>query len=190
LSASADFDAKELEDITMDLPHLQLDDTPSVAVRPIEPTDRAALASAFARLGRQSRVQRFLGPKRELSAHELTYLTDIDHVTHEALAAFDTERQIIAVARYAAVPATCEAAEVAVAVVDSWQGRGIGSALAARIVGRAQDNGFARLTAGAFWGNVRARSLLARLGFRPVGGGGDGVVNYQLELPAIRPRAA
>jgi GNAT superfamily N-acetyltransferase len=74
-------------------------------------------------------------------------------------------------------------------VVDSWQRRGIGSALAARIVARAQDNGFARLTASTLWEKVPAPSLLARLGFRPVGSG-EGVVDFRLDLPAIRPDAA
>jgi RimJ/RimL family protein N-acetyltransferase len=168
----------------------RLDKTTILAVRPIEATDRAALAAAFARLSPESRTRRFLGPKPKLSARELTDLTDVDHVTHDALVALDGEGQIIAVARYGAEAATsCEAAEVAVAVVDSWQGRGIGSALAARIVAHAQDNGFTRLTASTFWENQPARALLARLGFRPVGGDG-GVVDYRLELPATRPRAA
>jgi RimJ/RimL family protein N-acetyltransferase len=159
-------------------------------VRSIEAGDRAALAAAFARLSPESRMQRFLTPKPYLSVRELTYLTDIDHVTDEALAALDAEGQIIAVARYARGPgAGCEAAEVAVAVVDAWQRRGIGSALTRRIVSRARDNGFASLTASTFWENAPARALLARLGFRPVGSS-DGIVEYRLALPAIRPCAA
>ena len=37
----------------------------------------------------RTRRQRFLGPKPRLSARELDYLTDVDHVTHEALVAID-----------------------------------------------------------------------------------------------------
>ena len=98
---------------------------PPLAVRPIEAGDRCALAAAFARLSPQSRLSRFLAPKPKLSARELSYLTDIDHVTHEALAAVDGQGHIVAVARYASWPSSSrEAAEMAVAVVDSFQRRG------------------------------------------------------------------
>ena len=153
-------------------------------VRPIEAGDRLALAEAFARLSPESRMRRFLAPKPKLSGRELTYLTAIDHVTHEALAAVDARGQIVAVARYAAWPSTSiETAEIAIAVVDSFQRRGIGSALAAQVVERAAANGFARLTGSTFWDNVPAYALVARLGFRSVGSN-HGIVSYRLELPA------
>ena len=158
---------------------------PPLAVRPIEAGDRCALAAAFARLSPQSRLSRFLAPKPKLSARELSYLTDIDHVTHEALAAVDGQGHIVAVARYASWPSSSrEAAEMAVAVVDSFQRRGIDSALAARVIERAEANGFARLTGSTFRDNVAARAMVGRLGFRSVGSG-DGVVSYQLQLPAV-----
>ena len=137
-------------------------------------------------------MRRFLSPKPQLSGRELTYLTDVDHVTHEALAAFDSRGQIVAVARYAAWrPDSLDAAEIAVTVLDSLQRRGIGSALAGLIVERAEANGFARLTASTFWENVAARSLGARLGFRFTGSA-NGIVDYQLQLApreGFRPEA-
>ena len=153
----------------------------TLSVRPIGPGDREALAEAFGRLSPESRLKRFLGPKPKLSRRELDYLTDIDHVTHEALAAFDPAGQLIAIARYAtAQPEDCSA-EIAVTVADAWQGRGIGPALAARVVTRARDNDFQSLTASTFGENAPALSLLARLGFRPCGASG-GVLDFQLAL--------
>jgi hypothetical protein len=76
--------------------------------------DRELLASAFGRMSKQSRWQRFLGPKPRLSSAELTYLTDIDHRRHEALAAIDpSDGAIVGVGRYATasragLPATSE----------------------------------------------------------------------------------
>jgi RimJ/RimL family protein N-acetyltransferase len=153
-------------------------------MRPIEPADRDALAAAFTRLSPESRMRRFHASKPKLSERELTYLTQVDHVTHEALAAFDAQGQIVGVARYAASPSEGhEAAEVAVAVIDPFQHRGIGSALAARVVERARANGFARLSASTFLDNGPARALVARLGFRRVGVE-YGVGSYELELVA------
>ncbi|HEY2603263.1 MAG TPA: GNAT family N-acetyltransferase [Thermoleophilaceae bacterium] len=166
---------------------LQLDTHTTLHVRPIEPTDRGALATAFARLGSSSRMRRFLGPKHELSERELSYLTELDHETHEALVALDGE-DIVAVARYAAWPSDSrESAELAMVVLDSWQRRGIGLALTAQVIARAAGNGFCRLTATTFGDNLPSRALLGRLGFEPASSG-DGLVSYELGLPAAHRR--
>ena len=159
----------------------------TVRVRPIEPTDRDALAAAFETLSADSRMHRFLGPKRALSDRELTYLTEVDHVTHEALVATDDQGHIIAVARYAAwPPSSRESAELAFVVVDEWQGRGIASAIAPRVIARARGNGFSRLTATTFGDNMASRAVLGRLGFEPVGSA-DGLLSYELELRVSAP---
>jgi RimJ/RimL family protein N-acetyltransferase len=162
---------------------LQLDTHASLLVRPIEPTDRDALAAAFSRLSHDTRMRRFLGPKRELSERELTYLTEIDHETHEALVAVDPGGNIVAVARYAAWPhGSDDSAELAFVVVDAWQRRGIASVLTAQLVARARENGISKLTATTFGDNIAARVLLGRLGFRPVGTA-DGLLSYELDFP-------
>jgi RimJ/RimL family protein N-acetyltransferase len=149
-----------------------------LVVRPIDPADRDALAAAFARLSPESRRRRFLGPKPKLTARELTYLTDVDHISHEALVAIDdADGSIVAVARYAGGPR----ADMAVTVADERQGRGIGGALAARIVRAARANGIGSLTATALWENGPALALMRRLGFRAVGSG-DGWLEFRLEL--------
>ena len=75
---------------------MTLADGARLRVRPIVPADREPLADAFDRLSDRSRHQRFLAPKPRLSARELDYLTDVDHVTHEALVAIDeTTGQIV-----------------------------------------------------------------------------------------------
>jgi RimJ/RimL family protein N-acetyltransferase len=142
----------------------------ALAVRPLSPADRDGLAAAFARLSDRSRYSRFLGPKPRLSAAELTYLTDIDHRTHEALAAVHPDDgRIVAVARYAAAPGVADTADVAFFVDDAWQGRGIAGMLGARLVRHADAGGIERLTASTFAENRPARAVLRRLGFRTVG---------------------
>jgi GNAT superfamily N-acetyltransferase len=168
---------------------MTLADGARLRVRPIVPTDREPLADAFGRLSDRSRRQRFLGPKPRLSARELDYLTDVDHVTHEALVAIDeTTGQIVGVGRYATGSGGGAAADLALAVTDAWQRRGIGHGLAVRLVERARANGITRLTGTALADNLGGRSLLARLGFqvRSISGG---VLEAELDVPpAPRPR--
>jgi GNAT superfamily N-acetyltransferase len=164
-----------------------LADGARLRVRPIVPADREPLADAFDRLSDRSRHQRFLVPKARLSARELDYLTDVDHVTHEALVAIDeTTGHIVGIGRYATGAGGGVVADMALAVVDAWQRRGIGHALAVRLVERARANGITRLTGTALADNLRVRSLLDRLGFR-VRSISAGVVEVELDLPRARP---
>jgi hypothetical protein len=66
-----------------------LRDGSAVLIRQVRSTDAPLLADGFARLSAASRQMRFLGVKKELSAAELRYFTDVDHHDHEALAALD-----------------------------------------------------------------------------------------------------
>ena len=54
-------------------------------LRPIGSEDRDGVAALFARLSPESRYRRFLLPKRELTPRELTFLTEIDTIHHEAV---------------------------------------------------------------------------------------------------------
>lgn len=152
-------------------------------IRPMGPDDRDGLAEAFAALSARSREQRFLGPKPRLTSRELTYLTEIDHVSHEALVAIDeASGQIVGIGRYATGASGGAAADMALVVVDDWQRRGIGHGLAVRLLERACANGIRRLTGTALADNVRVRALLEGLGFR-VGAVSSGVVEVELDVP-------
>jgi RimJ/RimL family protein N-acetyltransferase len=161
---------------------LVLADGARVSTRPIEPADRDALADGFARLSARSRYLRFLGPKPTLSPRELTYLTEVDHVGHEAIVAFDEAGdRMVGVARYAVWQGSDDTADVAVTVADDWHGRGLGTALVADVLQRARANGIKRLTGSTMWDNAAAAALLRRLGFRAVGSG-DGAIDFRLDL--------
>jgi GNAT superfamily N-acetyltransferase len=135
--------------------------------RPLDREDREGLAALFERMSPTSRYRRYCSPKPRLSAGELAYLTDVDHVRHEAIAGIDRrDGAIVGVARYVAEPSRAGGAELAVEVADEFQNRGIGSALSEIIVERARQNGFRLLTATTLWENGPARSLLRRLEFR------------------------
>ena len=142
--------------------------SPTVTLRPIRGADRAAIAALFDRLSPDSRYARFMGPKKVLLPRELTYLTEVDHVSHEAMVAVDgASGAIVAVARYAVdaggVP------DFAVAVDDAWHGQGLGTAVSRAVLAAAAAHGHARITAMTLWDNEPARCLLAKLGFVPEG---------------------
>ena len=91
--------------------------------------DRELLLRGFARLSPESRYRRFLAPTAELSEATVRYLTEIDHHSHEAMIALDEQTgERIGVARYVRDPDQPDVAELAVTVIDDWQGKGLGTA--------------------------------------------------------------
>ena len=141
---------------------------PDLEFRAIGPDDRERVASMYERLSLESRHRRFLSPKPALTERELTFLTDVDHFRHVALAAVDRrDGSIVGTARYVHEHGRPGVADVALEVVDELQNRGIGTALATALLARARENGLVLLTAGTLWDNRPARALLRRLRFRP-----------------------
>lgn len=169
---------------------LVLGDGAEIRIRPLAPRDRAGVAALFSRLSAQSRYRRFHVPKRELSDSELAFFTDVDHVRHEALAAVNTrDNSIVGVARYVQYADRPRVAAVAFEVADEWQRKGIGAALAQRLLDRARVNGLDRLTATTRWENPAARALLRRLGFRArATGGASGEIEFELALDSLSLR--
>jgi RimJ/RimL family protein N-acetyltransferase len=159
-----------------------LADGTRLGLRAVGPDDRDRLAALFARLSPQSRYQRFLSPKSELTSRELSYFTDIDHVHHVAIAAVDErDGSIVGVGRYVEGAGRAGVAEIAVVVADELHSMGIGTALATRTVERARANGLTLLTATTLWENRPARALLRRLGFRARASQGS-VIELHLRL--------
>ncbi|HWT24976.1 MAG TPA: GNAT family N-acetyltransferase [Solirubrobacteraceae bacterium] len=158
-----------------------------VLLRALEPSDRELLATAFAGLGERSRHQRFMATKTSLTERELTYLTDVDHVDHEAIGARDAETgEGVGVARYVRDPERPATAEAAVTVVDAWQGRGLGTLLLDRLVERAEENGIERFSASFLIANRAVRHMLDEIGEVRVLRQGEGSMDVDVEFPVDR----
>ena len=111
-----------------------------VLVRALRPDDAPGLAEAFEQLSETSRYRRFFTGKPHLSEQTLAYLTDIDHHDHEALVAVAPgSGQLVGVARFIRIPREPDQAEMAVTVADSWQRRGLGTALLRELAQRAAE---------------------------------------------------
>jgi GNAT superfamily N-acetyltransferase len=151
----------------------RLPDGALIRIEPLKRGDRASVRGLFARLSAESRLRRFLSPVPALSERELTFLSDVGHVTHEAMTAVDPDDGSIAgIARYVQYQGRPGVADVAVAVADEMQRRGIGTVLMDRLITCAQANGFHLLTATTLWENRAARALLRTMGFQATGSDG------------------
>ena len=151
---------------------------PPLLVRPLRNGDVATVLAVFARLGPESRRQRFNGPKPCLSEVELAQLARVDSSHHALVAYVDGDQRPIAIARLARDGAT---AEIAFAVADEYQHRGIGSALAAELLVDARAAGITEITALASGDNPAALRLLRRT---------SNVVDVHFEGPELSIRAA
>lgn len=160
----------------------------ALRVRPIRPEDSPLLTDIFARLSPPSRLARFLYPKTTLTETELRYLTDIDHRDHEALIAIRRLRgEPVGTARFIRDRSDPTSAEVAIAVVDEWQDRGVGSLLAARLMARALRESITQFTALTSARNLSARRLLAKVGDVSVVARDGATMSYRVTLAAPAP---
>ena len=156
-----------------------------VLIRQVQSGDAPLLADGFARLSSESRQLRFLTGKSALTPAELRYFTEIDHHDHEALGALDpVDGRGLGVARYIRHGEDPDGAEVAVTVIDEWQGRGLGTELLTRLADRARQEGIRHVTALVAAGNAAVIGLLqdSRFGVS-VTHRESGAVEYEITLP-------
>jgi RimJ/RimL family protein N-acetyltransferase len=165
--------------------------TERVLVRPLTAADSSALLAAFERLSPETRRLRFLSAGAGMTARDAERLTTVDHHDHEALAAIaPATDEIIGVARYIALPGDPGAAEIAVTVVDDWQGQGIGRRLVTPLVERARENGFERLIAYVDPTNRRVIEWLERHGAKRSSANTDTTYTLEIAGQATLGRAA
>jgi RimJ/RimL family protein N-acetyltransferase len=159
-----------------------LGDGSAVLIRQFQSADAPLLADGITRPSTRSRRMRFLTSKKELSPAELRYFTDIDHHDHEALGALDhTDGRGVGIARYVRDAEDPQAAEIAVTIVDDWQGRGLGAELLAQLAGRARQEGVRRFTAVVAVNNAAMAALLRNMSAELVRYG-PGTVEYEITL--------
>lgn len=144
---------------------VELRDGTRVRMRPIRPDDAARLVALYDHLSQDSRYHRFFSVMRRLPPDWARLLANVDHVRRFALvveAPGDPET-LIAVARY---ESTAEAgtAEVAFAVQDAWQNRGLGTILFRALLEAGGNRGITRFCAYVLGDNRRMLDLISRLG--------------------------
>ncbi|HZR94605.1 MAG TPA: GNAT family N-acetyltransferase [Gaiellaceae bacterium] len=147
-------------------------------VRPLRHGDVRTVLAVFERLGPESRRARFNGPKPCLTRGDLRQLAAVDATRHALVGWVEGDPQPVAIAR---LVRHGSAAEIAFAVADEYQHRGIGSALAGELVADARAAGITEITALAASDNPAAVALIRRIA---------DVLDIRLEGPELSIRAA
>lgn len=171
--------------ITLGAPIVLRDGSP-VRIRQGRPSDDELLMRGFERLSPRSRYRRFLTLRPRLDEKTVRYLTAIDHDDHEAMIALDEGcEEGLGVARYVRDPDRPDTAEVAVTVIDDWQGRGLGTLLLEVISARARQEGIDKFTALMLAENQEMRDLLEELGPVRVIDRALGTVEIEVPIPVV-----
>ena len=169
-----------------------------VRIRPARKSDLAAIQAGYLRLSEESRYYRFFSARSKLAVSLASSLTDIDHETHFAWGVFDPAEASevgddsglgVASARLIR-DSDPTSAEAALAVVDAYQGRGIGRFLIELLVATAADLNTSTLRFEILRENRPMIKLMSEMGATPHPIEGDRtVVEYQLEVPPAESTA-
>lgn len=165
---------------------LELSDRTRVHVRPIVPEDEPLLIEAVAAMSERSVYFRFFSPLKRLPEALAHRLAVVDYQDRFALVATThkpaSKERIVGVARYDRVVGT-DVAETAVAVVDEFQRRGLGSALLTILGKVARDHGINTFTLIVLPENQQMLGLLRKMGWIHQAKLTGGVYEISFDLP-------
>jgi GNAT superfamily N-acetyltransferase len=162
-----------------------------VRLRLLTRDDREGLARSFDRLSPRSRYRRFFTSMPNLPQRLLDDLVEIDNRDRLAIVAVadvagekGPKPQGVGIARFSRVAPGSDLADAAVAVIDDWQGKGLGKVLLGHLVEAAAERGIHRFRAHVLVDNEPMKQLLYELAPRARGDFEDGCLVYDLALPA------
>ena len=157
MSEAIDYTAREL-----------LSDGGQIEIRALRREDETDMLAAIGKTSAQSLQRRFFVMKRHFSDKELTFFLDVDFKNHVAIVALADEagrKVIVGGGRY--IVFGPGRAEMAFVVIDTWQGRGVGSLLMRHLVKIASDAGLNELTAEVLPENAAMIKVFRKFGFSP-----------------------
>jgi len=138
-----------------------------VRIRPIVAADRDRIARGLMRMSPETRYRRFHRAIDRLSERELEYLADVDqerHVAWGVISLGEPGRPGVAAARFVRDASSPTEAEFAIAIVDDYQGVGLGRLLLETLLLSAADAGLHRLVGYVLPDNAAALALFRSLG--------------------------
>ena len=125
------------------------------------------MANAVERVSAQSLYRRFFAARRSFSEKETDFFVNVDFLNHVALVAVVNEGGAVVIiggGRYVLVQPGM--AEVAFAVVDQYQGQGVGAALMRHLATIARDAGIEQFVAEVLPENAPMLKLFEKCGCR------------------------
>ncbi len=135
-------------------------------IRALRPEDRDGLLAAVGRASARSLYLRFFAVKRNFSEQEVEFFSNVDFVNQVALVAVVDEGGrpvVVGGGRY--VVLRPGQAEVAFAVVDAYQGQGIGAGLMRHLAEIARAAGLEELVAEVLPENAAMLAVFEKCGF-------------------------
>ena len=162
-----------------------LDDGTPVLIRTLQPEDKLSIVEGFERISPHSRYLRYSSAGAKLTPADLDILTCTDETKCLSLGASDlnhSEHYGIGLARYIICKDEPDTAEIAMVVVDDYQGRGLGALLLDLLITIARKNGIQSLRAYVLRENHAMIRLLKRVNaqFRHLEGG-----MIQVDIPLV-----
>lgn len=138
-------------------------------IRDARRTDRRLIEEGLRQLSTRSRFVQYLGANLRLSKGDLDQLTDTDNHDDVAIGAVARNRPggrsvPLGVARFIRPVPGGRAAEIAITVVDTYQGKGCGTALLAALARKADACGVEAFFALVHPENAAMRALAERAG--------------------------
>jgi acetyltransferase len=134
-------------------------------VRPIRPEDAVAHGAFFARLPPEDVRFRFFSALRELSAEQMSRLTQVDYEREIAFVAVrEATGETVGVARLVQEMGTAEG-EFAVVVQPDVKGRGLARHLMRRLIDWGRDRGLTEIVGQVLADNAPMVAFVRRLGF-------------------------
>jgi GNAT superfamily N-acetyltransferase len=164
-----------------------LRDRNTIQIRAIRSDDKARLLEHFAGLSAKARYFRFFGCKRDLTHQDLARFTELDFNRHVGIAATLLQggrERFIGVGRYIRGE-TPSRAEIALAVLDEYQGDGIGPLLIHHLAHIAHDNEITQFEASVRGDNSRMPVMLSKSGCITDHATGAGIVHFTLNCPEL-----
>lgn len=158
---------------------IALRDGSTIGVRPIRRDDEAAVLKFLAGLSEESRALRFFSAGSDLGAAARRSV-DVDYAdSYGIVATAGAEAVVVGHANY--VRTGLDAAEIAFAIADSYQGRGLATILLAHLADAGQESGIETFTATVLPRNHKMIEVFRESGF-PVDVQA-GVEGISFELP-------
>lgn len=165
---------------------LELTDGTKVHVRPIVPEDEPLLIEAVAAMSERTVYFRFFSPLKRLPDALAHRLAVVDYNDRFAIVATTHKpggkERIVGVARYDRA-AGSDVAETAVAVVDEFQRRGLGSTLLTILGKVAREHGIKTFTLIVLPENQQMLGLLRKMGWIHQAKLTGGVYEISFDLP-------
>ena len=169
---------------------LPIDHVPAIVTREATPTDfDRYFDEGFAQLGPESRHYRFFTAVRELPPDLRERLRNVDGQSHAAIIAFDAavcdmpdhpEGKPVGVARW--MGAENGPPELSIAIIDEYQGMGVGTRLMDALLALARRRGVRRIIADVLRENLGMRHLVNRYNHVVQRSGDPIVIRYRIDV--------